>query len=96
MAKNRHEMIKYMKQKDFQILVKQRIHLHFNRMMVNQFNFENDRKENKLPELVKSFFTKQDKSTEENPNIEKFYFYTDATGNNHPVVRLILKRRPWL
>ena len=23
-------------------------------------------------------------------------FYTDATGNNHPVVRQILKRRTWL
>lgn len=25
-----------------------------------------------------------------------FRFYTDSTGNNHPVVRQILKRRSWL
>ena len=96
LAKNKHEMIKYMKQKDFQILMKTRIHLHFNKMMVNQFNFENDRKENKHPELLKNFFTKQDRAALESPNLERYYYYTDATGNNHPVVRLILKRRPWL
>ena len=27
---------------------------------------------------------------------DKFYYYTDATGNNHAIVRMILKRRPWL
>jgi hypothetical protein len=35
LAKNKHEMIKYMKLKDFQILMKTRIHIHFNKMMVN-------------------------------------------------------------
>ena len=97
LAKNKHEMFKFMKQKDFQIVMKTRVHIHFNKMMVNQFNFENDKNFNKHPELLKNFFTKSDQEqTESTPYYERYYYHTDTTGNNHPVVRLILKRRPWL
>lgn len=99
LGKNKHEMMKFMKSGEFRVLMKTRIHIHFNKMMVNQFNFENDKKEYKPPELLKNFFTKSDhadKAPMEGTLNERFYYHTDSTGNNHPVVRLILKRRPWL
>lgn len=43
-----------------------------------------------MPQILKAHLV-------ETPDFdENFKFYTDATGNNHPVVRQILKRRTWL
>jgi hypothetical protein len=89
--KTQNDLMQFMKTKDFMVLLKSKVHLFLNRLIMSQFN--NDPV---LPKPMLLAFDESDAQQANNMSLSVYRFYTDSTGNNYPVVRQILKRRSWM
>ena len=87
-----------MKTKEFLVLVKTKIHQKFNKMIIQQFSFGAKYSEMAIPPICGGSKSLSEMiGTEAKDTAEvQFRYYTDTTGNNHHLVRQILKRRAWL
>lgn len=84
----------FLKTKDFMVMLKAKLHAYYNKVCTSQFVIKGQ----PTPFLLKVPETKEENEPSSNSlsSYGIYRFYTDATGNNHPIVRQILKRRPWL
>lgn len=88
--KSLQSMNTFLRTKEFLTMVRINMHQLLNNVIYNQFNINAKNKDVPLPRLLKNIA----KNYICNDN-QLFKFYTDTTGNNHTLVRALLKRRCW-
>ena len=76
-------------------MLKVRVHNLINGAVYEQFNVHNRNNRIQVPHLLKNSHMGGESATTDVASPLFYKFYTDNTGNNHPVVRQILKRRCW-
>lgn len=90
--KQPRDVMQFIMTKEFISMIKFHMHQVMNNLIFHQFNCQNSKIQ---PYLIKNVIFHLTCHGSQNSPV--FYrFYTDNTGNNHVVVRQVLKRRPWL
>ena len=76
--------------------MRQHIHTFLNNLIFEQFNINKTNKSVRVPDILSTYIQNNDLIEEDKHTTRQtFKFFVEPVGNNHDMIRSILKRRAW-
>ena len=96
LKKNQSELNQFCKTQDFLIMMRQHIHTFLNNLIFEQFNINKANKSVRVPDILSTYIQNNELVEEDkHATRQTFKFFVEPVGNNHDMIRSILKRRAW-